>query len=154
MNKLDLIIETIEFSKLVDNQVHRDELIDDALEDLRELRDLYTPTTVSADNSIKTVMSTKQQNIDTSGQCTHKSDESIHESVAYVTGYYNGRCVIAPLDPAWLIPAGTAFYRAPQRKKWVGLTDDEVKDILDCGRGGLIDIKKTEAKLKSKNETP
>jgi hypothetical protein len=40
MNKLDLIIEAIEFSKLVDNQVHRDELIDDALEDLRELRDM------------------------------------------------------------------------------------------------------------------
>jgi hypothetical protein len=40
MNKLDLIIEAIEFSKLVDNQVHRNELIEDALEDLRELRDM------------------------------------------------------------------------------------------------------------------
>ena len=36
-------------------------------------------------------------------------------------------------------------------REWVGLTDEEIKDILDCGRGGLIDIKKTEQKLKEKN---
>jgi hypothetical protein len=37
------------------------------------------------------------------------------------------------------------------RKEWVGLTDDEIKDILDCGRGGLVDIKKAEQILKDKN---
>ena len=37
-------------------------------------------------------------------------------------------------------------------KTWVGLTDEEIKDILDCGRGGLIDIKKAESKLREKNE--
>ena len=37
------------------------------------------------------------------------------------------------------------------QRTWVGLTDEEIKDILDCGRGGLVDIKKTEAKLKDKN---
>ena len=37
------------------------------------------------------------------------------------------------------------------KKEWVGLTDEEIKDILDCGRGGLVDIKKAEAKLKEKN---
>jgi len=36
-------------------------------------------------------------------------------------------------------------------KPWVGLTDEEIKNILDCGRGGLVDIKKAEAKLKEKN---
>jgi hypothetical protein len=39
----------------------------------------------------------------------------------------------------------------PQRKEWQGLTDEEIKDILDCGRGGLVDIKKAEQKLKEKN---
>ena len=39
----------------------------------------------------------------------------------------------------------------PPQRTWVGLTDAEIKDILDCGRGGLVDIKKTEAKLKEKN---
>ena len=36
-------------------------------------------------------------------------------------------------------------------REWVGLTDDEIKNILDCGRGGLIDIKKAEQILKEKN---
>jgi len=39
-------------------------------------------------------------------------------------------------------------------KPWVGLTDEEIKNILDCGRGGLVDIKKAEAKLKEKNNGP
>jgi hypothetical protein len=37
------------------------------------------------------------------------------------------------------------------QKEWVGLTLEEIKDILDCGRGGLIDIRKAEQKLKEKN---
>ena len=37
------------------------------------------------------------------------------------------------------------------KKEWVGLTNEEIKDILDCGRGGLVDIKKAEQKLKEKN---
>lgn len=36
-------------------------------------------------------------------------------------------------------------------KPWVGLTDEEIKGILDCGRGGLVDIKKAEQLLKEKN---
>jgi hypothetical protein len=43
------------------------------------------------------------------------------------------------------------LYTAPPKKEWVGLTDEEIKDILDCGRGGLVDIKKAEQKLKDKN---
>ena len=38
------------------------------------------------------------------------------------------------------------------KKEWVGLTLEEIKDILDCGRGGLVDIKKAEQKLKEKND--
>ena len=37
------------------------------------------------------------------------------------------------------------------RKPWQGLTDEESKGILDCGRGGLVDIKKAEQILKEKN---
>jgi hypothetical protein len=43
------------------------------------------------------------------------------------------------------------LYTTPPKKEWVGLTDEEIKDILDCGRGGLVDIKKAEQKLKEKN---
>lgn len=38
------------------------------------------------------------------------------------------------------------------KREWVELTNEEIKDILDCGRGGLIDIKKAETKLREKNE--
>ena len=37
------------------------------------------------------------------------------------------------------------------KKPWVGLTDVEIKEILDCRRGGLIDIKKIEQMLKERN---
>ena len=45
----------------------------------------------------------------------------------------------------------TALYTAPPKREWVGLTDEEIKGILDCGRGGLVDIKKAEQILKEKN---
>jgi hypothetical protein len=45
----------------------------------------------------------------------------------------------------------TPLYTAPVKREWVGLTDEEIKNILDCGRGGLVDIKKAEQILKEKN---
>jgi hypothetical protein len=56
MNKLDLIIEAIEFSKLVDNKVHREELLDDALEDLRELRDMKPVAWLHPDKKVDVVV--------------------------------------------------------------------------------------------------
>ena len=44
-----------------------------------------------------------------------------------------------------------ALYTAPPQRGWQGLTDEEIKDILDCGRPNLVNIKKTEQKLKEKN---
>jgi hypothetical protein len=43
------------------------------------------------------------------------------------------------------------LYTAPPQREWQGLTDEEIKDILDCGRPNLINIKKAEQKLKEKN---
>ena len=55
-------------------------------------------------------------------------------------------------EPLWIRnrEGKLELYASPQRE-WQGLTDEEIKDILDCGRGGLVDIKKAEAKLKEKN---
>jgi len=36
-------------------------------------------------------------------------------------------------------------------REWVGLTDEEIKDIVDCGRPDYVNIKKAEQKLKEKN---
>ena len=38
MNKIDLIIENIEYAKLVKEQAHKDELLDEALAAARELK--------------------------------------------------------------------------------------------------------------------
>jgi hypothetical protein len=40
MNRLDLIIENIEYAKLVTEQAHKDELLDEALAAARELQAL------------------------------------------------------------------------------------------------------------------
>jgi hypothetical protein len=68
-------------------------------------------------------MSTKPENIDTSEKCVHETDKSVHDD------------------------DDIQEYKRP----WVGLTDEEIKDILDCGRGGLVDIKKAEQILKERN---
>jgi hypothetical protein len=41
---------------------------------------------------------------------------------------------------------------AQPEREWQGLTDEEIKDMLDCGRPDLVNIKKAEAKLKEKNK--
>jgi hypothetical protein len=43
------------------------------------------------------------------------------------------------------------LYTAPPKREWQGLTYEEIKEILDCGRSNLINIKKAEQKLKEKN---
>ena len=57
-------------------------------------------------------------------------------------------------DPSeWASPefVVTPLYTAPLRKEWVGLTDDEIKKIMQRWRNGYIDIKDVEQLLKDKN---
>ena len=49
------------------------------------------------------------------------------EPVAYVTGFYNGHCVIQPTNPAVVLPVGLALYRAPT--ECVRMTDEEIEDV-------------------------
>jgi hypothetical protein len=82
----------------------------------------------------------------------------VQEPVAYVTGVYGGRFTFAPLNPAMVLPVGMALYATPQHTAtWVGLTDEEIKEIV--GPYGDTPIKgytrklfdQIEAKLRSKN---
>jgi hypothetical protein len=68
-------------------------------------------------------MYTKPQNVNTSAECVQETDKSVHDD------------------------DDIQEYKRP----WVSLTDEEIKDILDCGRGGLVDIKKAEQILKERN---
>jgi len=53
----------------------------------------------------------------------------------------------------WETPTVVKMEKIPlyTKREWVGLTDDEIKNILDCGRPDLVNIKKTEQLLKEKN---
>jgi hypothetical protein len=96
----------------------------------------------------------------------HWSDCAVHSEPAYPAGECD--CGLVPV--AWADkhdiereghdfyvnrqqPAkdGVPLYTAPPQREWQGLTDEEIKDILDCGSSNLVNIKKAEQKLKDKN---
>ena len=53
--------------------------------------------------------------------------------VAVVSGYYGGKCVVLPTDPARIFNSGTAFYTHPPKRE--PLTDREI-ELLD----GMIEV--------------
>jgi hypothetical protein len=87
-----------------------------------------------------------------------KLQEPAQEPVACVMGTYGGMFVVGPLNSAVVLPTGMALYSTPQHTAtWVGLTDEEIKEIV--GPYGDMPIKgytrklfdQIEAKLRSKN---
>ena len=81
-----------------------------------------------------------------------------------------GKCCMPQPEPepvAWMLPDygdvlsaneadGTGIYNiplytAPPKRKWIGLTEEEIKKIMQRWRGGYIDIKDVEQLLKEKN---
>ena len=78
------------------------------------------------------------------------------EPVAYVMGTHGGRFVVAPLNPAMVLPTGMALYSTPQHTAtWVGLTDEEIAEIRLKSFDSIATNRKVyeaiEAKLKEKN---
>lgn len=73
------------------------------------------------------------------------------ESVGYVYSVHGERIKNACIESD--VPNGTPVYILPQRKPWVGLTDDDLDDIATAAkRGNLHDLRLAiEAKLKEKN---
>jgi hypothetical protein len=89
-------------------------------------------------------MSTKPENIDTSEERVKETDKSIHEEIERLKAEIKRLQDLAEYRLKLLM-------QMPENKPWVGLTDEEIKGILDCGRGGLVDIKKAEQILQEKN---
>ncbi len=83
------------------------------------------------------------------GKCVMPAKQ---EPAAVVSGYYNGQCVILPIDPAQIFNSNTPLYTFPTQRTWVGLTDEEIA-VLDIRyhRDNWRLIKEAEAKLKEKN---
>ena len=61
----------------------------------------------------------------TGSQCTTECMECAEQKpVAVVSGYYGGKCVVLPTDPARIFNSGTAFYTHPPKRE--PLTDEEI----------------------------
>ena len=58
-----------------------------------------------------------------------KGQPEQQEPVARVVGYYAGRCVIEPLDPAAVMPNNMALYTRPQARE--PLTDEQIYDMYN-----------------------
>ena len=81
------------------------------------------------------------------------------EPVAWVNVTYEGKWYVQYTLPKELMPEGTKFYTTPQQRTWVGLTDEEKKNIFLKWYGkhwayteqvqSVMDS--VEAKLKEKN---
>ena len=94
----------------------------------------------------------------TGSQCITKCMECAEPTpVAVVSGYYGGKCVVLPTDPARIFNSGTAFYTHPPKREWQGLTDDEIKQIEETttcegNESWLRNLTRNiEARLKEKN---
>ena len=67
---------------------------------------------------------------------THREDRTVGatikdclivEPVAYVTGYFDGKCVIKPIEHVAL-PTGMALYRSPPKRE--PLTDEQIQECV------------------------
>ena len=61
------------------------------------------------------------------------------EPVAVVSGYFGGKCVVLPTDPARIFNSGTAFYTHPPKRK--PLTDEEIADLWSAQIFHIVDLK-------------
>lgn len=57
------------------------------------------------------------------------AEQPMSKPVGYVAGFYDGYCVIQPLDPAVVLPVGMALYRAPA--ECVRMTDEEMDEVVN-----------------------
>jgi len=75
------------------------------------------------------------------------------EPIAYVTGTYGGRFVVAPLNSAMVLPVGMALYTTSPKREWVGLTEEEREQHRNDWHSNIHDKEfyAIEAKLKEKN---
>jgi hypothetical protein len=69
--------------------------------------------------------------------------------IASVKGWFHGECIIQPLDPAAVLPAGMALYAAPQPvvpDEWVKLLDEALdltyRADIRPARSSLLQLRK------------
>jgi len=95
---------------------------------------------------------------DTSQERVDEIVKDEHEPVAWMFVNEDGECEQIEYGPVFDDPGVTPLYTAPPKKQWVGLTDEEVSEIIDreigfnsCWGPEEAFARAIEAKLKEKN---
>ena len=158
--------------KALEVQRNKQQALDKKADNARELGLDYEPEhgfDRTASHMAGEYMYTKQQNVNTSEERVQKSEECVHEPVAWL--HPDKKIdVIVPSSLAWF-DSPIPLYTAPTKREWVGLTDidihvlkmnydkvkvvytDRAEDLTVLGQDVNVDglISAIEAKLKEKN---
>jgi hypothetical protein len=165
MNKIDLIINALDRVDTFNWNQQDKKLIKEALAAARELREMEPvdpnifgealaqpehPLDKKADNARELGLDyepdvyTNQQNVNTFEERVQKSEECVHEPVAYF--YHDAPCakLANPLAHSTLLVLAcdrkpsyrneTPLYTAPPKREWLSLTDDEIYEVAN-GKG-------------------
>ena len=96
--------------------------------------------------------------VDISEERVHKTEKSIHEPVAWIHDggkgelwWYRSSKFDEEGNLIGYNPDDVPLYTAPPKRKWVGLTNDERKQIVSYIRDPIDWVPAVEAKLKEKN---
>ena len=141
MDKIDLIIENIEYAKILKESAHQNELLEEALAAARELRDLKIVAKHVCNLWINP--ETSEYEVD---RCTHPINEVIPVYTALAQPEQDKQCKHCGGKGCVACDA-----RCLPKREWVGLTVGEVIDIQNCNRGFWTNAAKIEQLLKDKN---
>jgi len=73
-------------------------------------------------------------------QLVQATQAQASKPIAVVHGWFHGECVIRPLDPEAVLPAGMALYSQPQAQAGDGEAVGEVFDVLCEGRIVYVNV--------------
>jgi len=73
--------------------------------------------TAALDRAVANALGLKSVNNCEKWGKTMDETQPAQEPIAYVTGTYNGMFVVAPLNPAMVLPVGMALYTTPQPQR-------------------------------------
>ena len=89
---------------------------------------------------------------DTAEKRVEEKPKREHEPVAWMFVNEDGECEQIEYGPVFDDPGVTPLYAAPPKREWVGLTDEEVNELVArFKRYSYVLLREVEAKLKEKN---
>ena len=82
---------------------------------------------LTEDEAVCTIMAIDE--LDAAIRAALERPQGEQEPICWVTGYYGGRCTVAPCNGATVLPVGMALYTRPQPKR-EPLTDEQIMQAV------------------------